>query len=435
MMRPPDARLSLPGPEELTGEAIVRRLGACDGVRVEQLGHSRTGRPIPLITVGEGSLSALVVGAPHPNEPTGCLSILRMLEQLASGAAGSHTDGWQWHFIPAIDIDGIALNDGWFSDTPDLEAYLRHLYRPPFRLQPEYSFPLDLPNYRFSAATPENECWRRALEITEPQLQCSMHGADSGGSFFILSEASPILAAELVRLPAEFGISLNTVGEPFAEMTTFQPGVFSFPSVAAIATAGAGSEIAWRAGDSSAGFAGERFGTFSMTCEVPLWRDAREDDARPSGRTMGDVIDERIESLLEDAEMLTACLPSVRRRFESFEARALFESLEDGLAENAGVVSALRAVRPRGAGDRALPVRDLVVAEAGMHGLRTPAMLLRLAKLTQTRTAELSARSVLERRLTAFQSSTQLLPVPLAQATGLHVASVYRAAEFLRHSR
>jgi hypothetical protein len=106
--------------DSLAADAIIDRLGLAGRVQVRHLGTSRDGRPIPLLSVGEGQKSALIVGAPHPNEPTGCLTVLAMLARLGREPNFQQTPGWQWHFIPAIDIDGIALNEGWFSDDPDM---------------------------------------------------------------------------------------------------------------------------------------------------------------------------------------------------------------------------------------------------------------------------------------------------------------------------
>ncbi|MCW1959965.1 MAG: M14 family zinc carboxypeptidase [Mycobacterium sp.] len=434
-MRPSKARLSLPGSDELNYESLLSRFDGSAGTKIELLGHSRTGRRIPLVTVGEGSRSVLVVGAPHPNEPTGCLTILRLLAELTTHPELSETPDWQWHFIPAIDLDGIALNQKWFGDSPDLEAYLKHFYRPPFRLQPEYSFPLALPHYSFSAETPESICWRRALEIAQPQLQCSLHGADTGGSFFLLSSECPDLAAQLVRLPASFGIALNEVGEFFAEMEVFEPGVFAFPSVTEIiahdVSRGDAPGTSWTAGNSSAGFALDSLGSFSMTCEVPIWRDAREGDRSASGRTVGDVVDDQIDQLREDAEILTASLPKLHPRVESFEGQALIESLEDSLSGTIGLVSALTRARPHGADDRPLRKHDLVVAESGTYGLRTSAMLLRLATLLRDPAIEAVSRAVLDRRLSGYLRSARLSPIPLAQATGLQMAAIRAAIRFL----
>jgi hypothetical protein len=418
--------------DSLAADAIIDRLGLAGRVQVRHLGTSRDGRPIPLLSVGEGQKSALIVGAPHPNEPTGCLTVLAMLARLGREPNFQQTPGWQWHFIPAIDIDGIALNEGWFSDDPDIASYLAHFYRPPFRLQPEYSFPIDTPSYRFSAETPESACWRRALEITRPRLQCSLHGADTDGSFFLLSGNDPQLADELVRLPAGFGVSLNEVGEPLSELTTFRPGVFAFPSVAdtiaQAVSAGAAPQTTWAAGDSSSGFAGRQFGTFSMTCEVPLWRDARENDQTPSGRTLGQVIDERISQVRQESDAVARWLPTLEPLITSFAARALTEALADSRAAAAGTAAALEQLRSTATEDRELRQCDLVGLEYGTAGMRVPAMLLRLATLTGDGAATSAARAVLDIRLNAFRSATRLSAIPAAVTTDLQIAAVLATA-------
>src|SRR5262249_4636091 len=155
----------------------------------------------------------LIVGAPHANEPIGCLTIVRLLERLGSDARLCEHSDFRWHFIPAIDIDGVALNQGWFDRPLTLESYFRDFYRPPFARQPEYSFPLSVGTYRFEQVTPENLCWQRALELTRPALHCSLHGTDYGGAFFILSKARRDLADRLAALPSKFAIPLNELGE------------------------------------------------------------------------------------------------------------------------------------------------------------------------------------------------------------------------------
>lgn len=418
---------SLPGPDLLDADSLVDRLGLAARARVRHLGDSRFGRPIGLISVGDGPDSALIVGAPHPNEPTGCLTILRMLARFADAPQELDAGGWQWHFIPAIDIDGIALNAPWFSASPNLDDYVAHFYRPPFRLQPEYSFPISLPDYSFLAETPESACWRTALEMTKPNLQCALHGADTGGSFFILSEDSPGLAQRLTALPASFGITLNEIGEPFTSMTRFRPGVFAFPAIEEFPPG-----TLWNAGDSSAGFARRQYGTFSMTCEVPLWRDTREGDHRPSGRSMGQVVDEWIHHVREDNALLSAALPALRPRAHTFEAQMLIESLTDAHSGAEGMIAALEAARPRRGDDRPLLISDLVWMEPGTPSLRTPAMLRRVALLTGERRAEAAAGAALAQRMAAHRRSTDLSAVSLATATELQMTAIDTAARFLQ---
>ena len=65
-------------------EACPRKLAA-DGIDVRTLGKSRSGRPIDLVSIGDGPLSALIVDAPHPNEPAGCATTELLIERLLAG--------------------------------------------------------------------------------------------------------------------------------------------------------------------------------------------------------------------------------------------------------------------------------------------------------------------------------------------------------------
>jgi len=385
--------------------------------------------------VGQGTQSALIIGAPHPNEPIGCLTIVRMLARLAIDRQLREHSGYRWHFIPAIDIDGIALNQAWFRSLT-LESYLHDFYRPPFDRQPEYSFPLELPEYRFDAPTSENLCWQRALEITRPDLQCSLHGADSGGAFYIVSEDLPGLDALLAVLPDQHGINLNPVGEPFADMRMFRPGVCSFPAISATIerarAAGGDPKDAWNAGDSSAGYAASRYGTFSMTCEVPLWDDARVRNPEPSPLTMVDVIDAQIQQAREDESALAAALPLLRDRISSFDASALLASLEAALQEAQAAPASLEPLKASQDGRTKLSYRDLVQYEAGTAGLRTPAMLARLARLVGAPAAAGDADRILNRRLAAQLQAAPLKPLSLSSTSSLQIDSMVTTAGFLR---
>lgn len=427
-----EAEFRLPLADELEASRLLRRVGLDGRARVERLGTSRAGRPIDLITIGDGPRTALIVGAPHPNEPTGCLTIERLLTRLASQEQFPEATGWQWNFIPAIDIDGIAWNEAWFRGPRTVDRYLQHFYRPPFRLQPEYSFPLDVADYRFAGETPESACWRAAIDRLRPHLQCALHGADTGGSFFLLSQESAPLAAELVRLPAAFGVNLNEFGESNAGMTVYQPGVLSFPAVSAFISragaAGSSPRSVWNAGDSSAGYARLRYGTFSMTCEVPLWRDAREGRSGSSGQTMREVIDRKIRDCRQDEQVLATSLPAVRSAAESAEAQALLAALEDAYSQLPGALAELEAAHSEKSADRILTFPELVSAEGATANLRTMAMLARLARLTNVSSAEATASSYLTARLDAYTRTASPSPVSLGAATDVQMAAVLTTA-------
>lgn len=426
----------MPTVEDLRSASLAERCGIRGLARIERLGRSRAGRDIDLISIGTGRRSVLIVGAPHPNEPIGCLTVVRMLERLAQDRRLRAGSGYRWHFIPAIDIDGIALNQGWFRRPLTLDSYLRDFYRPPFDRQPEYAFPLDVEGYRFDASTPENLCWQRALEISRPHLQCSLHGADTGGSFYLVGRDDRRLSDLLAAQPEKFGIDLNPIGEPFGEMAPYREGVTSFPAICAMieraVRSGADPKDRWNAGDSSAGYAARRYGTFSMTCEVPLWDDPRLRDVRPSPLSLIDVLDQQIAQLADDAHLLAAALPRLRGRASSFEAASLLAALEAAYEDAQAQPSELQRLKAGQDAGAKVSYRDLVEYEPGTAGLRTPAMLARLARLLHDTTADTAASAVLARRLAAQYAAAALAPIPLERTTSLQLASILSAAEYLR---
>lgn len=420
--------LELPLSGDLDGQALVRAAGAADVARVERLGKSTGGRPIDLVSVGRGPRAALIVGAPHANEPIGCATVVRLITRLARDRALRERSGWRWHFIPAIDIDGIAFNEGWFRGPLTLPRYLRGFYRPPFSLQPEYAFPLEIPGYRFDKETPETRCWRTALDHLRPRLQCSLHGSDTGGAFFIVTKCRPRLCDELRRLPGGRDITLDTAGDTSADLANFGPGVFGFPRVesmiASAIKSGSTAEAAWGAGDSSDGYSEKHFGTFNMVPEVPLWRDARERNSGASGRTLTQVLDDAIRLTREDAKFLEPALPTFKARASGGVAKALLASVESAVEGADATVDELEQEKAAQGSGRVLRYRDLVEYEDWTGMFRTLAMGERLARLTGVSEMAHSAGDLLANRVAAFQRLTRLTPVPLSASTDLQMSAI-----------
>jgi hypothetical protein len=423
----------LPLVEELEAGRLVEAAQLQGLAKVTRLGTSAGGRPIDMISIGEGPHEALIVGAPHANEPIGCLTIKRLLKRLGNDAHLREHSGYRWHLIPAIDIDGIALNEGWFRGELALDRYLANFYRPPFALQPEYSFPLTVEGYEFTRSTPENLCWQRALELTRPTLQCSLHGADYGGAFFILSHEQRNLSAELAALPQKFSIVLDELGEPGADLEPIRPGVFAFPSIAnmigAKLKARIDPQLAWGAGDSSAGFARKRYGTFSMTCEIPLWDDVRLGNSRLSKLTMASVLDEETAELEEDKRVLGGLLPELRGRASGFEQRALLASLEEADGQSGAQLEEIEGLNQQPAVKQRLRYKELVQYQPGTAGMRTLAMAVRLARSLGIESS--AAERVLSSRMRSYLRDSRMRPVNLGFSSGLQMEAVLRAARLL----
>jgi hypothetical protein len=272
-----DMPMTCPGVAELeaVSGALARR-----GVPVDVIGYSRSGRPIRLISMDYGgTLDALVVGTPHPNEPIGGRTIQVMLDLLLRQSPALAGLPFNWHFIPTIEPDGLAMNAGWLATPHDLRAYVHGFYRPAFRHQAEYSFPLQTQRYRFDVSTPETLAWMSAIDRLRPALMVSLHNADHGGAFNVLNRAEPGLAVELSGQARSHGIALDVAGDPLVEQQALSPGVFladDFSALVDHAPAGV-----WTAGDSSFGYAA-RHGTLGLAPEVPMWQEAEVDGQRSS---------------------------------------------------------------------------------------------------------------------------------------------------------
>ncbi|MCE7004974.1 hypothetical protein LWC34_19390 [Kibdelosporangium philippinense] len=246
--------VGFPGPDDVSA-------GLAKYSELREVGTSRLGEPITMISIGDGPRNALVFAGPHPNEPIGFLTVLALAETVSENDLG-HT----WHIIGCVDPDGARLNESWYAGPLDRRRYLHGFYRPPFDEQVEWTFPDGLP---------ETRALRKVIDEVRPDLMCSLHNAELGGVFYYVSEDRPGLADALATLPT--GVPLH-VGE--AEMPGTQqirPGVFLFPSQESVP------------GMSSVHYASQ-YGTFSLVIEVPMWSDERSADTASSGEQRVDVL-------------------------------------------------------------------------------------------------------------------------------------------------
>lgn len=426
-------------------EAHTRALAAAYPKLVETqvLGTSRNSRPIELISIGKGEKSALIVGAPHPNEPIGCAMIERLLDRLVRDATLREESGYRWHFIKAIDIDGVALNEGWFKAPRTPRNYLRHFFRPAFAQQPDYTFPLEVDGYRFDQPTPENKCWRAAIDFAKPTLQCSLHGADIGGVFYVASRDAPDLFRVLQKQPVENGLTLSTAGEPFTEMPSYAPGIFMLPDFGAAIrkaqAAGAPPGEAWPAGNSSSHYATQRYSTFNLLAEVPLWDDARLRDTRISSFALKDIVAMHRATIVQIAETLGTWLSLFRGLVQTSDEHALLFALEEAYKK-----APLERDQPSGPSEAAwsvpLPVNVHVSMSMTMRlaNLRAFAMLAHLARLVsarlddpRVRTAENAAEKMIDTHMRQLEREDSFVALPLDIPMEIQIKSILTAMRLL----
>jgi hypothetical protein len=247
----------------------------------------------------------------------------------------------------------------------------------------------------------------------------------------MLSRAVPGLAETLARQPADAGLSLNPIGEPFSEMPPFLPGVLAFPDIKRFAAAGF-----WTAGESSAGFAAARYGTFSLINEVPLWDDARLRDEAPSGHSLADVIALVTGWNAKTIGALSTHLPALNGGGVDGEAfaSALREALAAAQRQNASLPK-LAALPPL---QESLAVKDYALHATMLRliALRPWALLRRLSEAVlaerpagpAARAARAAAEAQQREGLAAVHAEAKLEIVPLNLLTGLQARAVLTTA-------
>jgi len=416
------ARSTLPGINEL--DELCRDLAGA-GVPVRRIGTSRGGRPIHLVSPpSTARLNVLVVGTPHPNEPIGGLTIITLLAMLRSQHPMVAQLPLRWHFIPSIEPDGLAFNGSWLNTPHDFSAYCRGFYRPAFRHQAEYAFPLKTSRYNFDQPSPETRAWMSVIDQLRPAFMASLHNADHGGAFNILSRPHPELAAQLSQQARGHGIALDELGDTLGEAEPLAPGVFLAEDFAAIVERRPGL---WTAGDSSFGYSAA-YATLGLAPEVPLWQEAEVQGQRLLSEAVKGLSGsyEATITLVEQARIYAAGTGSDLRWAATEDVGAILRRLMVVHAKLPGVpISAAMANLTRRR-YRMLPLRALGMlipwcqtqsSQAG-GGDRQRA----LARIEQ------AAADLMERELSDASLTAGMVPVPLRAAVAAQLQAVLTAA-------
>jgi hypothetical protein len=263
--------------------------------RLETVGASAEGRPIELLSLGDGRRPALLVGVPHPNEPIGTLTLEFLCRLFCEDAALRARLDVTLHVVKVADPDGLALNEGWFKGQFSPLRYALNYYRPPHREQVEWSFPVAYKTLRFGTPSPETAVVMRIMERVRPTFFYSLHNAGFCGVYFYVSHDRPPLFTAFHRLVADQGLPLHR-GEPEVPyLRTLAPAVYALFGIdetydylaaalgedpAPLIEAGTSADD-WLRGVSDA---------FSLVCELPYYTAPALADTTPGERTRVDVI-------------------------------------------------------------------------------------------------------------------------------------------------
>ncbi len=280
----------------LSAQALAAHRPALCTLR--QIGVSRAGRPLHLLSIGRARRAVLVVAGAHSNEPTGGSTLLAVAERvLHERRLRADTS---WHFLLCADPDGASLH---VTPAPrSLFDYHLGFYRPAGPEQPEWS-PSVLPPDRLP---PETRALTRVIDELRPYLQVTLHGTDLGGSWVQLTKDVPGLAEPFAKSAAELHIPVETGASDAAGWPAAGPGVRVMPAP------GAGAAYPSMPDDArhSTWYHVHRYGGLTAVVEVPMWASDLVDDPAPhpapdramrrlAGRLLRDALE--VERVLADA--------------------------------------------------------------------------------------------------------------------------------------
>ncbi|WP_269676746.1 M14 family zinc carboxypeptidase [Kitasatospora mediocidica] len=217
---------------------------------LRRIGESAQGRPLWLLSLGQGERDVLVVAGAHANEPVGAATALRLARWALGGRRA------RWHFLLCLDPDGAALTEGWLRGPLSLERHYAHFFRPPAHRQPEWVLSDPPP--------PETAALLRVIDELRPALQLSLHGVDLGGSFLQLTRPVPGLARPFERSAAAAGLPLDVGSADAAYWPSPSPGIYLLPGCDGPERFAALPEEAARSTWTYAGLT-------TAVVEVPMW--------------------------------------------------------------------------------------------------------------------------------------------------------------------
>jgi hypothetical protein len=424
-------------------EANTRRLTGDARVAITPLGVSRLGRPIEMVSLGDGDRHALIVGVPHPNEPAGAVTVERMISLLLRDE--SQRRGYRWHFIKAIDPEGLRLNQGWLK-TRTLAGYFENFFRPALHRQGETTFPIDTSDVHFDASMPENIVWQRAFELTRPALHASLHHCDYGGVFYSLSRALPGAIDGLESVASRSGLGVNDMNDGVMDAEQWSPAVKRYPSVPELIVnakaSGAAWAYPWTVGEMSPGFGEAHFGTFTLIAEAPLWDSASLHDPAASGVTRREQQAQlrRIASTARD--IAVRHVEKVAKDASTPDAKECLWALERGLQMMPA--SQPPSVEAMPSDDAMLSKHEfeLVHTEQALFVLRTYGLIVRLANLildgdpsnSRALHARAEAQNALRHELSVIETRTQFVSNPLSVVTDFQMQSIFVCADALSNA-
>jgi hypothetical protein len=290
-----------------------------DIARLERVGSSQLGEPIPMLTIGNGSRNVLLFACPHPNEPIGAMLTHHLARVLCEDEALRTQGDYTWNLIACVDPDGTRLNEGWFAGPFTVETYARHFYRPAAQHQVEWTFPNAYKTNWFDRSLPETQMLMRVIDRLQPVLMGSLHNAGFGGVYYYISRDEPALYPTFHEMPGWEGLPLQ-LGEPEVPwVTEYAPAIFPMietsehydymerngVDVSDMSMGGSSNEYA------------SRYGTLTLIIEMAYFDDPRVQDTSETTRTRREVILDGLEISRESTETLKTHYSAVAKELRT----------------------------------------------------------------------------------------------------------------------
>jgi len=405
-------------------------------VTLKTIGTSTEGRPIEMLTIGDGKRKALLIGTPHPNEPIGMLTLEFLSRRLCEDEDLRADLEYTFLIIKCADPDGAVLNEGWFKQPFSPLGYALDYYRPPHREQVEWSFPIHYKTLHFASPSPETRAVMEVIDHERPTFLYSLHNAGFCGVYFYVMRPLPGLFPRLRRVVYSQGLPIHR-GEPEVPYARrFEEGIYAlfgvqdeYEYLARNLPEDPAPHI--EAGTSSDDYLRSVTGGYAFVCETPYYFDPVLEDDSPAGLT-------RREAILQGIFRVDSIFHDVREYFSVVGRGAprdrLYRSLDDYTKKTARRLAALKreVEAPQYAREATrAEAFDATVCRVFDHML----YLGEVHRLAVARGVDDVARDV-HRRLEeicgqlAAQSDLRLLPlrklVAVQAGSGLHALAAWR---------
>lgn len=285
-----------------------------ESTSIFEIGHTREGRPLLCLKIGQGDRNALMFGCPHPNEPIGAMLLEYVSQRLAESQELRDALGYTWYIVKAWDADGLVKNEGWLKGPYNIYNYGRNFFRPAGYQQVDWTFPIDYGALHFHDVLPETRAMMDLIDEIQPEFIYALHNAGFGGTYWYESIPTPEIYEELHKIPRKYQLPLSLGAAESPANTEYAPAIYKCGGIRdeydyLIKYGGQGEAAALAmitCGDNSSSYAYEKYGSFTLLTELPYFYDPRIEDVSASDMT-------RIEVLQQSARETDAINQDLHR--------------------------------------------------------------------------------------------------------------------------